>query len=1102
MSIILIIALAIWIFTLSKRVSVLEKKVPGTQTVLQNQIPITSPHVTAPTVAIPVTPVPVPVPTTATTDQPLEKEDSEFVWAKYLARAGVGAILLGVAFFLKLAIDYGWIGVMGRVAIGVIVGLIGLIVGQVLRAKYKSYSDVLIGGGLAVLYVTVFFAHYYYHLISTPVALGLMVGITAISVIMSVVDKAEGLARIGIIGGFLAPLLISIQNTDLFDLLTYALILDIGVLITAFSRRWHSLNFIAFVGTFILYSVALVQSFTADLRMPVLLYTTIFFIIFLAVSIMHHLVRKEKSNSLDVVFITLNAIWYGLAVYGLMLPVAANFLGFYMLGIAIIYAVTALISFDIDRSDRMLNQYLTGLCVVFLTAAIPMQFDGSWITIMWFLEAVILFVIDYSLKGKNLYALGSVVFGLGLFRYFVLDKFERIDMATWGTVFNNRFMMLVTIIVIALVLGYIVKKASRTLTASVEEGTTEGDIKSLHSVGVFFFVIANLLSIYLITSEVSYHYRREIYIANQQYDAKILSNNQYQGQEGAYDENIIIMREQDEKVSSLMNRENTAVSIAWAIYAASLLIFGFMKKSRGFRIAGLVFIFITLFKVFIDIWNFGGIYRVVGSVAVGVIALLGSFLYAKYKHRIKDVLVTSLILGMIVTGAGVAAMSTPDRAEAQSLGDLTERSFKYIAPIQTNNVTGSVMLDIPPAILSKTTIDDIRIYDQDRNVVPYVSLDGDMSSGSNSISTAITNSMMREGESMAVLDIGQVGKIHNALTLDISGVDSFTRTVSIYASDFALPVDSSAWRLVTSSGYVYSYSDDRAGLSAKNTTVMYPKNTSRFLKVVINPASVNSVNPSLRIYGARIQTVSPDYEFRDGKIETITPKHVSVIENSIEKSTEITIDLGDSGIYSNRATLALVGDQQFIRRVVVQHMNTSDGTITGGNWTMIGEGNIFNINKPLFTGSKLSIDYPEIKSRFIRIVVFNKDDQPVSFSKYASDIKVESKVRSILFDAKAGTGYSMYFGNPSAPKPQYDFASIKAYEDISPTMATLGAVSENKSYIPPAEVQKPWSDRNRVVLNVALVMLVFVVGGLVYMYVKKVRTSGDSGGKIEGDTMA
>lgn len=1112
MSILFIIVLFIWIIVLTKRVGALEQKEFLARQAAQNQpqaqpaqtvaqygdMPAAAPQAPAAPNMAPAAPSP------AASAVAHEKEDSEFVWAKWLAKAGVAAILLGVAFFLKLAIDYGWIGVMGRVAIGIIVGLIGIVLGQVLRSKYKGYSDVLIGGGLAVLYVTIFFAHHYYHLIGSPAALGLMVGITALAVIMSVVDKAETLARMGIIGGFLAPLLISINHAGLFDLFTYALILDIGVLIIAFSKRWHKLNFIAFLGTFILYSVGLAQSFSPAIRVPVLLFTTLFFFVFLAVSVMHHFVRKEKSNALDVVFLTLNAIWYGTAVWGLMSPVAADFLGFYMLGIAIIYAITALVSFMVDKGDRMLNQYLTGLCVVFLTAAIPMQFDGAWITIMWFLEAIVLFAIDYSLKGKNLYSLGTAVFGLGLFRYFAIDKFEHFSVSTYTTILNSRFFMLLAIIAIALVLGYIVKKGSKTLPISAEDGTTERDLKTLKSVGTFFFVIANLLSIYLMTTEIVRHYDKEKYIVNREYDAKVNMNNNYKGEDEAYADNQAVWNTRAKAVDSLDNSRNVAISIAWAIYATALLVFGFMHKSRGFRIAGLAFIFITLLKVFIDIWNFGGIYRVIGSIAVGVIALLGSFLYAKYKDRIKGVLAASLV-ALAVMGGGLAIAAAPVHqasADAPML-QVPEgiQASKYVAPIDTRNVTGPVILDIPASALSKTNIDDIRIFNiADKSIVPYVALDGNMTTGSESISAAVTNSVKQGNVSSAILDIGRTGIIHDSVTLDVSGQPSFVRTVRIYGSDTYIPSDSAGWKTITTDGYIYSYADSRAGLSAKNTTVTYPKNSFRYLKIeivgdVAKAVAPNYTYPALNILGAIVMSVPAAYSVHDMRSMTISPQHVSVLENTEEKSTEITIDLGQQGIYTHQVELSLGNPQyedlQFIRRAVVQYMNSADGSINGTNWVNVGEANIFELDQPLFSGANLVIPYQEVKSRFIRVIVFNKDDKPVSFSKNASDIRLQSRIRSVLFDAKAGNAYSMYFGNAEAMRPQYDFASIRAYSDASPSTATLGAVAENPNYVAPKAAEIPWSERNRTVLNIALVILVLVVGGVVYMYVRKIR-SGQS----------
>ena len=101
------------------------------------------------------------------------KPTTEMVWATYLARAGVIAILFGVAFFLKLAIDKEWIGIIGRLVIGGVIGTAGVIGGYMLKASYRTYAHVIIGGGLSILYITIYAATNLYQVIEAPIALGL-----------------------------------------------------------------------------------------------------------------------------------------------------------------------------------------------------------------------------------------------------------------------------------------------------------------------------------------------------------------------------------------------------------------------------------------------------------------------------------------------------------------------------------------------------------------------------------------------------------------------------------------------------------------------------------------------------------------------------------------------------------------------------------------------------------------------------------------------------------------------------------------------------------------------------------------------------------------
>ena len=86
--------------------------------------------------------------------------------------------------------------------------------------------------------------------------------------------------------------------------------------------------------------------------------------------------------------------------------------------------------------------------------------------------------------------------------------------------------------------------------------------------------------------------------------------------------------------SNVMNWSNTSISILWAIYAAILTTIGFAKKLAGLRIMGLVLFIITAFKVVIDVWSLGEVYRIISFIVFGIIALIASFVYVKYKDRL------------------------------------------------------------------------------------------------------------------------------------------------------------------------------------------------------------------------------------------------------------------------------------------------------------------------------------------------------------------------------------------------------------------------------------------------------------------------------------
>lgn len=79
------------------------------------------------------------------------------------------------------------------------------------------------------------------------------------------------------------------------------------------------------------------------------------------------------------------------------------------------------------------------------------------------------------------------------------------------------------------------------------------------------------------------------------------------------------------------------LSILWGVYSLFLIAFGIWKKNKPMRIGAIALFGITLFKLFLyDISHLNTIAKTIVFVSLGLLLLIISFLYNKYKHIISD----------------------------------------------------------------------------------------------------------------------------------------------------------------------------------------------------------------------------------------------------------------------------------------------------------------------------------------------------------------------------------------------------------------------------------------------------------------------------------
>lgn len=1077
----------------------------------------------------PAQPAPVPKPEVVLT--PEEREEK---WGRILGIVGVLAVLLGVAFFLKYAFSNNLIGVTGRVIIGIIAGAAFISVGQYLREKYRAYSNILIGCGIGLLYLTTFASFAFYNLIGSAMAYGLIIGITGLAVILSIIDNAMVLATIGVVGGFLTPIFLTLQNASLSQVLTYVLILDIGVMITAYVYKWRKLSGIAFVGTWILVFATYSSLYVNTDKFVLCIFLTLYFLSFLASSIFHHVVRKEISDESDLFVIVVNALTYAGSIYALLYHPFQNFMGFFMVIMALLYFAVSYLSFITNKENTRLNLFLPAMAALFLTLAIPAQLDGPWIALAWFVEAIILYVVDYVLKGKNLYAYGAVVFVVSGIYTFV--QFG--DKVVYGNAFrfmlNERFFIFIAGIITAYILAYTLHLA----LAQKMELT-----KGLKNMVTIYFVLAQLASLFIITTEISAMYSNRIASQAEEINVevnKLNSDYNFIQQSGVasndmkqadLDRKQEMINEKYRELSSLSasnsNQKNTTIDIVWILYSLIAFAIGFGFKNKSFRTTGLLVMAITAIKFFVDMWSFGPVYRIVTSLAFGVIALIASFVYAKYRNKLHSGITSAMVMLLAVTAGifGGQCLVSPNIALANTIAVDTNKAAIESSPYRVEINSSSLVQGRParfivtPEIQEKSNLTDLRVFTGIGSVVPYMLGHSAYNSGSQVVNLPVTNLSEKNGHLEFILKNTEGGLNHNKLFFTDGSTENFRYSVDVYGSDNSIPLSSGEWRKLSLGAgdgarpqYIFNFYDQGTGQSVSSLDVSYEVSSAKYIKVVLTPldkdpnattvggTQTGSVTFNNGVLAFKPKTVGlQSFDSKGALIvglnDTVVSKDSTVFENTKTKSTEITVDFPNNGILLNKVFFD-IDSTNFYRHVIVQVKN--DSTADDKNyyssfvvphndsWQTIGQGSIYSLSKGDGTSiENFSVEFPMVKAGHYKFIVSNQDNEKLAFK---SSVKFNSPVLSLTFVPRSSGPFYLYFGG-ALPTPVYDLDAVLANRSLKESdvsTVSVTGVSSNPTYKAPVGPVIPFSERYPWVFNTVLVLLILFIAVMIFSYVRKV----------------
>ena len=265
----------------------------------------------------PLTPPPPPPPVT----QPAAAFDWEsFIGVKLFAAIAGIALVLAAIFFLKYSVEHGWLRPPVRAAIGILTGAVLIWVCELRIARdYKVTANAMHGAGIAILYATLFAMYARWHLIVALLTFALMILVTAIAVWLSIRRESVFIALLGLIGGFATPWLLSTNENKPIGLFSYLLLLNIGLAVVAWRRRWTSLSIVSLIFTFV-YQWGWIRKFLTAQQLPLAAGIFIVFAIAGAASLFVRRRDDGKQRSFDTAAIAAAVLPLLFAIFTAAVP--------------------------------------------------------------------------------------------------------------------------------------------------------------------------------------------------------------------------------------------------------------------------------------------------------------------------------------------------------------------------------------------------------------------------------------------------------------------------------------------------------------------------------------------------------------------------------------------------------------------------------------------------------------------------------------------------------------------------------------------------------------------------------------------------------------
>ena len=350
----------------------------------------------------------------------------------WINKAGILLILIGIITVMRYSFENYFTNEVKGI-FGLVVGIAFLLAGEYgARKEKKVFSQGMIGGGIGVLYITVFCSYFILNILSIPIALLLAVLISATAFVLSLRYQSKTIGCLALIGGYMPLVACGLIDEGLVGVLVYmsmgyVLILNGVTLLISRKKNWSVLEYVSY-GTNI--PVAIYLAFAAEKPLIGIGYSIVTFMIYNAIMLVGPLMEGQLFTIGKEIVMGLNTVISCSVIFVLFISAKLNeWMGILALIFCVSYYVLAKIVGEKVQSEKRLPIVFNITALTFAILVIPLQFDLKYITLGWLIEGILLLFYGIRTQSKKLEYAGRIIFGLCLTLFYCCIGIFLMDMS-------------------------------------------------------------------------------------------------------------------------------------------------------------------------------------------------------------------------------------------------------------------------------------------------------------------------------------------------------------------------------------------------------------------------------------------------------------------------------------------------------------------------------------------------------------------------------------------------------------------------------------------------------------------------------------------------